>query len=106
MTSDRVKGNLDALLLAVLQSGAAHGYEVIAELRRRTTGEFDMPERAVHPAWHKLERESLLESEWDVVAGRLRRTYRLTAPGATALAREQAEWASFSVGMNAVLVGL
>ncbi|OIQ86614.1 lineage-specific thermal regulator protein [mine drainage metagenome] len=106
MKSDRMKGNLDALLLAVLQSGAAHGYEVIAELRRRSNGEFDMPEGTVYPSLHRLEREGLLESEWDVVDGRRRRTYRLTAPGAAALARERAEWARFSVGMNAVLVGL
>ena len=106
MKSDRMKGNLDALLLAVLQSGAAHGYEVIAELTRRSNGEFDMPEGTVYPSLHKLEREGLLESEWDVVDGRRRRTYRLTAPGTTALERERAEWARFSVGMNAVLAGL
>ena len=104
MKADRMKGNLDALLLAVLQSGPAHGYEVIAELKRRSNGEFDMPEGTVYPSLHKLEREGLLTSEWDVVAGRRRRTYRLTAPGRAALAREHAEWVRFSTGMNAVLV--
>jgi PadR family transcriptional regulator len=104
MKTDRMRGNLDALLLAVLQAGPAHGYEVIAELRRRSNGEFDMPEGTVYPSLHKLEREGLLTSEWDVVDGRRRRTYRLTAPGRTTLARERAEWVRFSTGMNAVLV--
>ena len=104
MKADRMKGNLDALLLAVLQAGAAHGYEVIAELKRRSNGEFDMPEGTVYPSLHKLEREGFLTSEWDVVEGRRRRTYRLTAPGRAALVRERAEWLRFSTGMNAVLV--
>lgn len=104
MKADRMKGNLDALLLAVLQAGAAHGYEVIAELRRRSNGEFDMPEGTVYPSLHRLEREGFLTSEWDVVEGRRRRTYRLTAPGRAALSRERAEWLRFSTGMNAVLV--
>jgi PadR family transcriptional regulator PadR len=104
MKTDRMKGNLDALLLAVLQSGPAHGYEVIAELKRRSSGEFDMPEGTVYPSLHKLEREGLLTSEWDVVDGRRRRTYRLTASGQADLVREHAEWTRFSTGMNAVLV--
>ena len=104
MKADRMKGNLDALLLAVLQAGAAHGYEVIAELKRQSNGEFEMPEGTVYPSLHKLEREGFLTSEWDVVEGRRRRTYRLTAPGRAALARERAEWTRFSAGMNAVLV--
>jgi DNA-binding PadR family transcriptional regulator len=104
MRTDRMKGNLDALLLAVLQASAAHGYEVITELKRRSNGEFDMPEGTVYPSLHRLEREGFLTSEWDVVAGRRRRTYRLTAAGRASLAREHAEWMRFSNGMNAVLV--
>ena len=103
MRNDRVKGNLDALLLAVLQARAAHGYEVIAELKRRSDGEFDLPEGTVYPSLHKLERQGLISSEWEVVGGRRRRIYRLTAQGRTALDREHAQWVRFSHGMNAVL---
>jgi hypothetical protein len=44
MSNDRIKGNLDTLLLTVVQSGQAHGYEIIAELKTRSQGEFDLPE--------------------------------------------------------------
>ena len=43
MGNDRIKGNLDTLLLTVLQCREAHGYEVIAELKRHSRDEFDMP---------------------------------------------------------------
>ncbi|MDX6278137.1 MAG: PadR family transcriptional regulator, regulatory protein PadR [Nocardioidaceae bacterium] len=103
MGTDRIKGNLDTLLLSVLQGGEAHGYEVITELKRRSQGEFDMPEGTVYPSLHRLEREGLLASSWDSSTGRRRRVYRLTARGVEAATEQRAEWKRFSLGMNAVL---
>jgi PadR family transcriptional regulator PadR len=103
MGTDRIKGNLDTLLLSVLQAGEAHGYEVITELKRRSQGEFDMPEGTVYPSLHRLEREGLLASDWDSSSGRRRRVYRLTARGVEAASDQRAEWKRFSLGMNAVL---
>jgi PadR family transcriptional regulator, regulatory protein PadR len=105
MGNDRIKGNLDALLLGVLSTGAAHGYEVISELKHRSAGEFDIPEGTVYPSLHRLEKRGLLTSEWDNRDGRKRRVYRLTADGATELARETTAWRLFSRGMEAVLGG-
>ncbi|MEP7091202.1 MAG: PadR family transcriptional regulator, partial [Nocardioidaceae bacterium] len=59
MGRDRAKGHLDTLILSVLHQGQAHGYEVIAELRRRSDGEFDLPEGTVYPALHRLEADGL-----------------------------------------------
>lgn len=103
MGRERVKGHLDLLILSVLQRGAAHGYEVIAELRRRSEGEFDLPEGTVYPALHRLEREGLLASDWASADGRRRRVYRLTAPGSEALAEQSREWQRFSASMSTVL---
>jgi PadR family transcriptional regulator PadR len=106
MSNDRIKGNLDTLLLTVVQSGQAHGYEIIAELKTRSQGEFDLPEGTVYPSLHRLERLGLLASAWDTHGGRRRRVYRLTTPGEKALARQRAEWHRFSASMNAVLGGI
>lgn len=103
MGTERIKGNLDTLLLTVLQSGEAHGYEVITELKRRSEGQFDMPEGTVYPSLHRLERQGLLASSWDSGSGRRRRVYRLTASGVTAVCEQRADWKRFSLGMNAVL---
>jgi transcriptional regulator len=103
MGRERVKGHLDLLVLAVLQRGAAHGYEVIAELRRRSDGGFDLPEGTVYPALHRLEREGLLASDWGAAEGRRRRVYRLTARGEAALAERSHEWRRFSAMMSTVL---
>jgi transcriptional regulator len=106
MKSEKLKGNLDMLLLAVLAAGPGHGYAIITRLRERSDGAFDLPEGTVYPALHRLETAGLLDSAWNVVAGRRRRLYRLTAAGQESLAAEADQWRSFSGSVAAVLRGL
>ncbi|HEY3681925.1 MAG TPA: helix-turn-helix transcriptional regulator [Streptosporangiaceae bacterium] len=103
MSRDRIKGHLELLLLSVLRAGPAHGYEVIAAMKRRSDGELDVPEGTVYPALHKLEEGGLLASEWDTGAARRRRVYRLTPRGESALATERSAWRRFSAGVEAVI---
>ena len=103
MNRERLKGNLDLLLLAVLAAGPGHGYAIISALRDRSGGTFDLPEGTVYPALHRLEDAGLLASSWADVNGRRRRVYGLTDRGAAALAAEQAEWRIFAVGVQAVV---
>lgn len=98
-----VRDHLDALLLAVLAAGPAHGYAMIEELRRRSGQAFDLPEGTVYPALHRLEPAGLVTSRWATVGGRRRRVYRLTRKGRGALARERREWTGFARAVEAVL---
>ena len=103
MDRERLKGNLDLLLLSVLSSGPAHGYAIISALRDRSGGTFDLPEGTIYPALHRLEDAGLLVSTWDRAQGRRRRVYGLTDQGAAALAAQQTEWRKFAGGVHAVL---
>ncbi|HEY6295202.1 MAG TPA: helix-turn-helix transcriptional regulator [Streptosporangiaceae bacterium] len=103
MNKERLKGNLDLLLLSVLSAGPAHGYAIISSLRDRSEGMFDLPEGTIYPALHRLEDAGLLASSWAESDGRRRRVYGLTDRGAAALAAEQTEWRRFAGGMHAVL---
>ncbi len=100
---EQLKGHLDLLLLTVLERGPAHGYEIIASLRERSEGAFDLPEGTVYPALHRLESAGYLASDWTTLGGRRRRTYALTSDGAAALEAERAAWRRFSRGVGAVL---
>ena len=74
-----LRGHLDLLLLTTLRDdGPAHGYALIASLRDRSLGAFDLPEGTVYPALYRLERDGLVGSEWDASAARRRRVYSLT----------------------------
>jgi PadR family transcriptional regulator PadR len=103
----RLKGNLDLLLLSLLARGPAHGYAVIAALRDRSEGTFDLPEGTVYPALHRLERARLLSARWqrgeDAAGGRRRKVYVLTTAGEAALSAERSRWQRFTAGMGAVL---
>jgi PadR family transcriptional regulator, regulatory protein PadR len=106
MNRERIKGHLDLLLLSVLSAGPAHGYAIIAALRDRSDGTFDLPEGTIYPALHRLEDARLLTSSWAAGEGRRRRVYALTDVGAQALAAERTEWRRFSAGIGAVVGGL
>jgi len=103
MNKERLKGNLDLLLLSVLSAGPAHGYAIIAALRHRSQGAFDLPEGTVYPALHRLEDAGLLASSWADAEGRRRRVYALTDRGAAALAAERTQWRRFATGVQAVV---
>jgi PadR family transcriptional regulator len=103
MERERLKGNMDLLLLAVLAAGPAHGYAIITAVRERSGGTFDLPEGTIYPALHRLEDAGLLASDWADASGRRRRVYALTDKGAAALAAEQAQWRRFAAGVHAVL---
>lgn len=103
MASAHVKGSLDLLLMGVLRRGPAHGYAIIARLRERSDGEFDLAEGTIYPALHRLERAGLVASSVEVAQGRRRRTYALTARGHKEFAAQRREWLGFVAHMQAAL---
>jgi DNA-binding PadR family transcriptional regulator len=103
MRPELLKGHLDALLLAVLEDEPRHGYAVIEALRDGSAGTLDLPTGTVYPALHRLERAGLIRSDWEIVAGRRRRAYELTASGRHALAEQRAVWDQFSAAVTALL---
>jgi PadR family transcriptional regulator PadR len=103
MSSEQLKGHLDPLILAVLESGPAHGYAIVEQLRARSDGVFDLPEGTIYPALHRLERGGLAASRREVIGGRERRVYRLSTRGRSALSAGRNEWRLFSSTVSNVL---
>ena len=103
MRPELLKGDLDTLLLAVLEPGPQHGYAVIEALRSGSNGTLDLPTGTVYPALHRLERAGLIASDWQTVGGRRRRAYHLTSAGHAALGDQRAIWDQFSTAMTTVL---
>ncbi|MBF5028358.1 MULTISPECIES: PadR family transcriptional regulator [Micromonospora] len=103
MKAQALHGHLDALLLAVLERGALHGYAIIEALRARSGGTLDLPTGTIYPALRRLERAGLVASTWSTVNGRERRTYELTEAGGRALAGERAGWHEFSATVGRFL---
>ena len=104
MQSEVLKGHVDALLLAALEHGPAHGYAIVETVQARSDGAFRLAEGTVYPALYRLERRGLLESGWSGGdGGRRRRVYRLTRRGKAELVRQRATWGSYVRAMQAAL---
>ena len=103
MKADALKGHLDPLILSVLEPAPLHGYAIIAELKRRSEGELELPEGTVYPALHRLEQGGLLSSTWVDAGGRRRRVYRLTRRGGHELGARRREWSRFVAAVDLVL---
>ncbi|MGN8027881.1 PadR family transcriptional regulator [Microbacterium sp. 22242] len=102
MADDRLRGNLEMLILATLARGSAHGYALAEALRTASGGRFDVPEGSLYPALHRLERGGAISSEW-VHDGRRRRVYAITAVGAAQLQDEKTAWQRFAEGIASTL---
>lgn len=103
MRAEALKGHLDGLLLASLESGPLHGYAIIEALREGSSGHFDLPTGTVYPALRRLEGAGLVQSGWSVVSGRRRRTYQLTPAGHRALNDQRTLWGAFQGAVSALL---
>ena len=103
MKAEALKGHLDALLLAVIASGPAHGYAIIEELKRRSEGAVALGEGTVYPALHRLEKAGLVRSRWSSDAPRKRRVYSITERGRRALSAEREQWTSFTAAVQSIL---
>ena len=49
MDGNLLRGNLELILLAILESGPKYGLEIIGEARSRTEGYFDFKEGSLYP---------------------------------------------------------
>jgi DNA-binding PadR family transcriptional regulator len=103
MRAEALKGHLDGLLLAALEAGPAHGFALMAELRRRTAGRINLESGTLYPALRRLEEAGLIAGTWTTGPGRRRREYRLTERGERALGEERGSWREFVAAIGAVL---
>jgi PadR family transcriptional regulator PadR len=77
------------LILSALAVGPLHGYAVIKEVSRLSAGTVNLAAGTLYAALDRLSGDGLVEVDREeTVAGRLRRYYQLTVPGASALAAE------------------
>jgi transcriptional regulator len=105
MADDRIRGHLEALILATLAAGPAHGYAIARQLSDATDQALTIPEGSLYPALHRLEDAGLVTSSWDENAARRRRLYSITPSGKEALVDERARWQIFRSSIDAVMGG-
>ena len=92
-------GALRLYLLALLEGGPRHGYELIKALEDRFGGTYSPSAGTIYPRLGKLQEEGLVSTE---PSGR-RTNYRITAAGLAELNRRRADLAEVECGIAASL---
>ena len=82
MRRELAKGDLPALVLAVLGEGPRHGYAIAREVERLSDGALHLREGTLYPALRVLEQDGLIAGTWEAQAkGADRKVYALTEAG-------------------------
>lgn len=79
-------------ILCVLHQRPMHGYEIARTVARCTRSCCSPTEGTIYPALHEFENGGYLKASEEVVNGRRRKVYRLTARGREAYRVAAAAW--------------
>jgi DNA-binding PadR family transcriptional regulator len=104
---DQLRGHLESLILAVLEDGPSHGWDICRRLDATSRGALALKEGSVYPALYRLERQGLVTAQWvDEPArrrGPRRRVYRLSPKGRRALVTARDQWQHFTAIVTNIL---
>ena len=95
------KGSAELLILAVLEDGQLHGYDIAREIARKSGGLLTFHVASLYPLLYKLEDRKWIQGRWVEKAGqRRRRYYKLTAEGRRVLAAQRGRWSAFVAALT------
>jgi DNA-binding PadR family transcriptional regulator len=104
---DMRTGSTGVMVLRLLADESMYGYQMVKELQTRSEGYFRMEQGTLYPALHRLERDGLVRSEWQIVGeGPPRKYYYITDAGQATLRESAAQWVDFSHSLLKLLDGL
>ena len=93
ISSDIIRGHLDAIILRLICEKDRYGYEISKEIANRTQNKFQIKEATLYAVFQRLEKKELIESYFGSVSfGGKRRYYRITNLGKAYLSEEVAAW--------------
>ena len=97
------KGSAELLILASLEDGQLHGYDIAREISRKSGGLLTFHVASLYPLLYKMEERGWIVGRWIEKAGeRRKRSYRLTAAGRATLDAQRDSWREFVTAINRV----
>jgi PadR family transcriptional regulator PadR len=102
--SGLVQGTLDMLILKTLALEPMHGFGIGARIEQISQGVFQVNAGSLFPAFRRLERDGLIQGEWEATENNRRaKYYSLTARGRAKLRRNTQDWEVQSTAIARIL---
>ena len=104
MGRDLPRGDVPALILAVLSTGPAHGYAIARAIELHSAGFLQLREGSLYPALRTLEGQGAVSSVWETTGtGPARKVYTITDAGRASLIERTNDWRTYAAAVAAVL---
>jgi PadR family transcriptional regulator, regulatory protein PadR len=101
---DLLQGTLDMLVLKALVLQPMHGWGITERIEQWSESVLQLGQGTLYPALYRLERQGLIQSDWQITANNRRaRYYSLTRAGRRHFTDELAQWRRMSRAVNLVL---
>jgi transcriptional regulator len=101
---DVLQGTLDLIVLKLLTSGPANGWDITQSIRVLSRGVLDVNYGSLYPALRRLATRRWVTATWRPSENNRRaRYYELTASGRKQLTRERANWERFAGALRLIL---
>ncbi len=93
VSSDLIRGHINTIILRALYDGDKYGYEIIAEIERKSHGQYELKQPSLYSALKRLEKDGYITSYWGgSVGGGRRKYFSLTDAGKEIAEQNQSEW--------------
>src|SRR5579871_4161339 len=89
---DFLNGVPELLILQLISRQPMYGYELVQAIKSSSGNVLEFGEGCIYPILHRLEAEGLLASQREIVSGRSRVVYHVTARGKKHLSRTVVDW--------------
>jgi PadR family transcriptional regulator PadR len=104
MRRELAKGDLPALILAVLGEGPNHGYALAREVERLSDGALHLREGTLYPALRVLEQDGWIVGTWEPQSkGADRKVYALTEAGRKEMGKRTQELREYATLLHTFL---
>lgn len=101
---DLLQGTLDLIVLKMLRSGPANGWQLTQSIQVVSEGAFEVNYGSIYPALRRLEAQGWVKGRWAMTENNRRaRFYELTPAGRDQLVAERERWERFVHAFGLIL---
>ena len=104
ISSDIIRGHLDAVILKLIIEKDRYGYEISKEISKRTDNTFEIKEATLYAVFQRLEKnEFIISYSGQITHGRKRKYYKVTELGQSYFKEKVNEWKETKKVINTLL---